>query len=102
MEVSAPGEINIRLKLVALLNAGVTANWANVDHAAAEFNKGTTLLRKLDLGNVSKTEVRELLVLLLSKPLDEAVARKRLAHAVGNQAVLGEAEVEQSGDIGGT
>lgn len=101
MGVFTPKDGNIRLELVALLNAGVTTDGANVDHAAAELNKSTTLLGKLELGDVSKAKVRELLVLFLSKPLDEAGAGKRLAHAVRNQTVLREAEVEQSGDIGG-
>lgn len=94
------GEINIRLVLVPLLHASVTADGADVDHAVAELNKGTALLGQLQVGDIPEAEVCQFLVLLLSEPLDEAVASERLAQAVGDQAVLGEAEVEQGGDIG--
>lgn len=93
---------NIRLELVPLLHAGVTSNGADVDHSVTELHKGTTLLGQLQLGNVAEAEVRQFLVFLFTEPLDEAVARERLAQAVGNQAVLGEAEVEESGDIRGS
>lgn len=90
---------NVRLKLVTLIHAGITTNGANIDHAIAELNKGTALLWQLDLGNVSKAEVCQLLVLLLAEPLDEAIAGKRLAEAVGHQTIFGEAKVKQGGDI---
>ena len=67
------GRGNIRLKLVPLIHAGVTSNGAHVDHAVPEFHKGTTLLGKLDIGNVLETEVCQGLVFLLAQPLDKAV-----------------------------
>lgn len=76
--------INSRLKLIALIHTGITSNRANIDHAVAELDESTTLLRKFNLGYVSQTEVRQLLVFLLSKPLDEAVTRERLTQAVCN------------------
>lgn len=89
----------IRLKLIALVDTGITTNRADVDHAIAEFNKGTALLWQLDFRDVSKTEVCELLVLFLAEPLNEAVAGEWLAQTVGHEAVLGEAKVKQCGDI---
>jgi hypothetical protein len=93
--------VNIRLKLIPLLHTGITSNGADVDHAIAEFNKGTTLLRQLDVGNITKAEIGKVLVLLLAEPLDEAVAVEWLAQAPGHETVLGEAEIEQGCDFGG-
>lgn len=86
------------LKVVALLVAGVTANGADVDHAIAEFDKGTALDGDVEVGDVVEAEVCELLVLVLANPLDEAVGGKGLTELEGGQTVLGEAEVEERGD----
>jgi hypothetical protein len=96
------GCVNIRLKLVPLLHTGITSNGADIDHAIAELNESTTLPGQLDVGNITKAEIDEILVLVLPKPLDEAVAVERLAQAPGHEAVLGEAEIEQAGDFGGS
>lgn len=88
---------NLRLELIPLLHTGITSNGADINHAIAELNKGTTLFGQLDVGNITKAEISELLVLLLAEPLDEAVAVEGLAQAPGHEAVLGEAEIEQSG-----
>lgn len=61
----------VLLVLVALLDAGVTTNWADIDHAVAELDKGTALLGDLEVGNVVQDELDELLVGLLADPLDE-------------------------------
>lgn len=48
-----------------------------------------------------QAEVGELLIVLLPNILDEAVGLERLAEAVGGQAVLGEAPVEEGDDVDG-
>lgn len=89
----------IRLELIALLNTRITTNRADIDHAIAELNESATFLRQFDLRDISKTEVSKLLVFLLAEPSNEAVAVERLAQTVSHEAVFGEAEVEESGDI---
>jgi len=92
----------VLLVLVALLNAGVTANGADVDHAVAELDEGTALLGDLEVGNVVQDELDELLVGLLANPLDEGCRGERDTHTVCGQTVLGEAEVEEAGDGDGS
>lgn len=87
------------LEVVSLLGAGITTNRGDIDHAISEFNKGSTLDGDIQIGNVVQTEVDELLVLVLANPLDEAVGLQRLAELESGQSVLGEAEVEEGGDI---
>lgn len=86
------------LKVISLLGARISAHGGDIDHAIAELDKGTPLHRDVQVGNVVKAEVCELLVLVLADPLDEAVAGHGLAELVGRQAILGEAEVEEGGD----
>ena len=86
--------VYIRFKLLPFLGASISANRADVDHAIAEFDEGAALLRKLQVGDVLEQEVDQLLVFLLSQPLDEAVAAKRFAQAESGQFVLSEAEIE--------
>lgn len=81
-------------KVVTLLVAGVTANRANVDHAIAELDEGTTLDGDVEIGNVVQAEVGKLLVPVLANVLDEAVRGQLLAELEGLEAVLGEAVVE--------
>ena len=92
----------VLLVLVALLDAGVTTDGADVDHAIAELDEGTALLGDLEVGNVVQDELDELLVGLLADPLDERCRGERDAHAVCGQTVLGEAEVEKAGDGDGS
>jgi hypothetical protein len=92
----------VLLVLVALLDAGVTTDRADIDHAVAELDEGTALLGDLEVGNVVQDELDELLVRLLANPLDERRRGERDAHAVCGQTVLGEAEVEEAGDGNGS
>ena len=85
-------------KVVTLLVAGVTANRANVDHAIAELDEGTTLDGDVEVGNVVQAEVGKLLVLVLTNVLDEAVGGQLLAELESLETVLGEAVVEQGSD----
>ena len=86
------------LKIVALLDAGVPADGADVDHAVPELDEGAALDGDVEVGDVVQAEVDELLVLLLADPADEAVGGQHLAQLVGRQAVLGEAKVEERDD----
>ena len=61
----------VLLVLVALLDAGVTTDGADIDHAVAELDESTALLRDLEVGDVVEDELDELLVRLLADPLDE-------------------------------
>lgn len=45
--------INSRLKLVSFLDTGITPDRADIDHAIAELNEGTTLLGQLHSGDVA-------------------------------------------------
>jgi hypothetical protein len=67
------GILVVLLEVVSFLCAGVTADGADVDHAVAELNKGSALDRNVEISNVVKDKVGELLVLLLSNVLDEGV-----------------------------
>ncbi|KAI6766758.1 hypothetical protein HG531_011980 [Fusarium graminearum] len=77
------GVLVVLLEVVSFLCAGVTADGADVDHAVAELDKGSTLDRNVEIGDVVEDKVGELL---------------RLAELEGSEAVLGEAKVEESGD----
>lgn len=90
-----------RFKLISLLHACVTADRADVDHAVAELNKGPALLRQFQIRHVSQHKVGQILIFVFAQPLDEAVAAERLAQTICGQSVLGEAEVEERGDING-
>lgn len=85
----------VLLVVVALLDGGVAADGADVDHAVAELDKGAALDGDVEVGDVVQAEADELLVLGLAEPADEAVGGQLLAVLVGGQAVLGEAEVEE-------
>ncbi len=84
-----------------LLLARVTANGADIDHAVAELDERAALDGDVQVGNVVEDERGQLLVLLLSDPLDEAAGRQRLAVLEGSQAVLGKAVVEECQDVDG-
>lgn len=88
----------VGLVLVSLVVAGIPANGTDVDHAVAELDKGAALDGNIEVGNVAEAEVDELLVGPFADVLDEAVGGQGLAELVRNQAVLGEAEVEETGD----
>lgn len=87
--------------LVALGDARVAADGRDVDHAVAELDEGAALDGDVEVGDVVQHEAHQLLVLLLANVLDEAVGGQLLAQAVGRQAVLGEAKVEEGRDVDG-
>ena len=91
----------VLLVRIALGGARVTADGRHVDHAVAELDKGAALDGDVQVGDVVQHEAHQLLVLLLADVLDEAVGGELLAELVGRQAVLGEAEVEERGHVGG-
>ena len=86
------------LIIISLLHACVPADWAHIDHAIAELDESTSLDWNIQVCDVVQNVSDELLVLFLTNPLDEAVRGEGLAHAVGGQAILCEAEVEERGD----
>jgi hypothetical protein len=92
------GLVIVVLEVETLLGGGVAADGADVDHAVAELDKGAALDGDVEVGNVVEAKVDELLVLVLADPLDEAVGGQGLAELVGDEAVLGEAKVEERGD----
>jgi len=85
----------VLLVVVALLRAGVTANRGYVDHTVSEFEEGSAHDGDVEVGDVVQDEARQILVLVLADPLDEARGRQLFPQLVGCQAVLGEAEVEE-------
>lgn len=89
---------NLRLKLVSLFIRGIPANRTDVDQSIPELNECSPLLRQLQLRHVSQHEVNELLILLLTKPLDERSRRERNTETERGETVFGETEVEQRGD----
>lgn len=88
-----------RLELVPLFRAGRTTHRRDVDHACPVLDKGATLARQLDAGDVAQHKVDEGLVPFLADVLDEAHTRQLSAHPVGRQPVLGEAVVEQPAHV---
>lgn len=89
----------IRFELVSLVDTGASPDRANVDHSVTELNESSTLLGKLQIRNILKAEVHQVLVLFLTQPLNEAVARKGLAQTNCRQSILGETEVEKTRDV---
>lgn len=65
---------NIRQELIPLIQASTPPYRTNVDHSVPELNECPSLPRQLEAGNILKTEIHQVLVLLFTKPLDEAVA----------------------------
>lgn len=92
---------HIRFEFVSLLDAGISADRADVDHPIAEFNESAAFLGELHVRKVLENEVDQLLVLVLSDPLYEAVASKVLAQTNRGQPVLGEAKIEEGGNFRG-
>lgn len=90
------------LILISLLFTRVPAHRADVDHAISELNECTAHRRQtLEVGDVLEAKFGELLVFLFADPGDEGLRGQGSAHAVGGQAVFGEAEVEEGDDGGG-
>jgi len=89
---------SILLKLIPLVNRSISTNGTNVYHSVAEFKESTPLFRNFQIRDVLENEVDQLLVFLFSDPLNEAIASKRFPQAVGCQAILGEAVVEEGGN----
>lgn len=87
-------------KFIPLLDASVPPYRTDVDHPVPELDKSATLLGQLKFCNVLEAEVHQILILLFSEPVDEAVTRERLSETVGDQSVLGKGEVEEGGDGG--
>lgn len=69
----------VDLVVNALLNAGVPTDRRDIDHAVAELDKSTALDRDVQVGDVVQAERGELLVLVFTNPLDEAVGGEGLA-----------------------
>jgi hypothetical protein len=67
------GILVVLLKVVSFLCAGVTANRADVDHAVAELDKGSTLDGNIEISDVVEDKVGKLLVLILANELDKCV-----------------------------
>lgn len=91
------GEIK-GLVVITLLNTGITPDGGHVDHAVAELDERSTLDGNVEVGDVVQDEADEALVVVLADPLDEAVARERLAHTVSREPILRKAKVEERGD----
>ena len=95
-----------RFKRLPLLRTGVSADRTDVDHPVAKLHKGAphhrhSILVVGQIGNVAEYELDEFLVARLAQPGDEGGGGQRLAHAVGDQTVLGKAVIEERGDGGG-
>lgn len=94
---NAPLQINL-LVFVPLTDTSIPPNRADVDHAIPELDECTSLDGNIQVCHIMQDESHELLVVVLANPLDERMRGQRLAHTVGGQTVLGEAEVEECGD----
>ena len=88
----------ILLILIPLLHRGITTNGRDIDHAIPELHERPSLDRDVEVRDIVEHEPNQLLVAVFSNPLDEAVACQWDTHAVGCEAVLGEAEVKHCGD----
>lgn len=87
------------LEIVALLDAGITANRRDVYQTLAKLNKSTANHGEVELTKVSKDELDEFVVFGLSDPLNEALGLDSLAKLVGLEAVLAETVVKHVFDI---
>lgn len=70
---------SVRLEFIPLVDRSIPANGAHIDHSIAELNESTPLLWDVQVRDVLEDEIDQLLVLLFSDPLYEAVAGKRFA-----------------------
>lgn len=89
------------LILISLAHTSIPSNRANIDHSIPVLNKSTSLNRDIQIGNVVKNELDELLISILTNKVDEGVGSEWLAKLVCGKTVLGEAEVEEGGDVDG-
>jgi hypothetical protein len=112
----------VRLILVALVGGGITTDRGDVDHAVAELDEGAALDGDVKVGDVVEdpavgvlaahrsfrvgtwcggrnAPLDKPLIFLLADPTNEARTRERLAQSICRKAVLGEAEVEEGGDV---
>lgn len=87
------------LEIVALLDAGITANRRDVYQTLAKLNKSTANHGEVELTKVSKDKLDEFVVFGLSDPLNEALGLDSLAKLVGLEAVLAETVVKHVFDI---
>ena len=76
------------LILLPLCICSITPNRGDIDHPIPELDECASLDRDIQICDVVQHELHELLVVVFPKPLDEAVAGERDAHAVGGQAIL--------------
>jgi hypothetical protein len=85
-------------ELVSFRFTGVTADWADIDHAVAKLNERTPHAREtFQLREISQNKLGQLLVFLFPQPLYERVGSHFLAFPEVREPILGEAEVEEAG-----
>lgn len=88
----------ILFEFVPLLDAGISPHRTDVDHSVTELNKSATFFRELHVRNILEAEVHQLLILILTEPLDETITGKGFSEAVCGQAVFGKGEIEEGGN----
>lgn len=66
-----------------------------------ELNERSPLHGTVDLTHVAQAEVDQFLVLFLPQPAHETRTFEQLPHPIGDQSILGEAEVEQARHVHG-
>lgn len=88
----------VLLELIALRDAGVSANRADVHHSISELDKGTSLDWNIQVGNVVKNELDQLLVVVLANVIDESLGSERDTRLVCGETVLCETEIKERGD----
>lgn len=87
------------LILVSLADTSIPSDRRDIDHAIPVLNKSTSLNRDIQIGNIVKNELDELLVSILANIVDEGVGSEWLTKLIGGQSVLGEAEVKEGCDV---
>ena len=89
------------LIFISLAHTSISTNRADIDHSIPVLNKSTSLNRDIQIGNVVKNELDELLISILANVVNEGVGSERRTELVRSQSVLSEAEVEECCDING-
>lgn len=91
----------ILLELVTLRLGAVATDWAHVDHAIAEFDKGAALDRDVEVRDVVQDEVYQLFEIVFSEVLVDALFLYFDAELVSVEPILSEAPISCIGHLEG-
>ena len=85
----------VLLVIISLLYTRITSNGTDIDHAVSELNECASLYWYIEIRNVMKNPLDQVLVFWLAQPINKGGCSKWYTELEGSQSVFWEAEVEE-------